>query len=151
MFEHTHIHSTWTFQYVWGVRTSLHQAHIPSPCRGLNCPVNQTNKYYWLLLNWYLHFRIENKNTTQAGDQCWRSVMLVVEFNGGKRWVPYLPWKHTPIWRGKGKRPPVVFSFHLMCALSASISPPDETRKKIIVTDILSIAWFYYNGISFPK
>ncbi len=37
-------HYTWTFQYVWGVRTSLHRAHTPSPCRGLSCPVSQSKK-----------------------------------------------------------------------------------------------------------
>ena len=43
------VNYTWTFQYVWGVRTSLHLERTPSPCRGLSCPVKK-NKCSWLHL-----------------------------------------------------------------------------------------------------
>lgn len=46
--NNNYVHNTWTSQCVWGVRTSLHQEHIPSPCRGLSCPVNLKDIYIWI-------------------------------------------------------------------------------------------------------
>ena len=40
-----------------------------------------------------------------------------------------VPWTNNRVWRGRGSWPPVIFSSHLACALSAWVSPPEQTKE----------------------